>query len=138
MKQDCALSMCDRVWICIIFNKILRLRRCPQYTLNKVLLNFIEHMKKMGGGQLDIRPPNPKIGGDVSPHPPPQDWRPCYLEIILQELIWRTYFLQEVLKTEILVSLLFSLMAVYSYCWHQESHDIAQNNVIHSGLYSIY
>ena len=28
-------------------------------------------MKKWGGGggQLDIRPPNPKIGGDVSPPP---------------------------------------------------------------------
>ena len=26
-------------------------------------------MKKLGG-QLDIRPPNLKIGGDVSPHPP--------------------------------------------------------------------
>ena len=27
-------------------------------------------MKKWGG-QLDIRPPSVKIGGDVSPHPPP-------------------------------------------------------------------
>ena len=67
-KQDC-VSMCDRVWICIIFNKILRLRQCPQYTLNNVLLNFIEHMKKWRG-QLDIRFPSPKIGGDVSPHSP--------------------------------------------------------------------
>ena len=29
-------------------------------------------------------------------------------------------------------------MAVYSYYWRQESHDIAKNNVIHSALYSIY
>ena len=38
--------------------------------LNNVLLNVIEHMKKWGG-QLDIRPPNLKIGGDTSPpsHP---------------------------------------------------------------------
>ena len=68
-KQDC-VSMFDRVWICIIFNKILRLRQCPQYTLNNLLLNFIEHMKKWGG-QLDIRPPTLKIGGDVSPPSPP-------------------------------------------------------------------
>ena len=67
--------MCDRVWICIIFNKILRLRQCPQYTLNNALLNFIEHMKKWGG-QLDIRPPNLKVGGTCPP-PSPQDWRPC-------------------------------------------------------------
>ena len=31
------------------------------------------------GGQLDIRPPNLKIGGDVSPHPP-QDWRPWLID----------------------------------------------------------
>ena len=68
-KQDC-VSMCDRVWICIIFNKILRLRQCPQYTLNNLLLNFIEHMKKWGG-QLDIRPPHSKNwGGHVPPSPP--------------------------------------------------------------------
>ena len=41
------------------------------YTLNNALLNFIEHMKKRGGGQLDIRPPNLKIGGTCPPpHPP--------------------------------------------------------------------
>ena len=33
------------------------------------------------GGQLDIRPPNPKIGGDVSPHLP-QDRRPLDNKII--------------------------------------------------------
>ena len=33
--------------------------QCPQYTLNNVLLNFIEHMKKWGG-QLDIRSPQSK------------------------------------------------------------------------------
>ena len=36
-------------------------------------------MKRWGGGQLDIRPPNLKIGGDVSP-PSPQDWRPWIKE----------------------------------------------------------
>ena len=41
----------------------MRLRQSPQYTLNNVLLNLIEYMKKWGGGQLDIRPPNLKIGG---------------------------------------------------------------------------
>ena len=53
-----------------IFNEILGLRPCPQYTLNNVLLNFIRHMKKWGR-QLDMHPPNPKIGQEVSPHPPP-------------------------------------------------------------------
>ena len=43
-----------------------RLRQCPHYTLNNLLLNFIEHMKKWGG-QLDIRPPQSKNWGDVSP-----------------------------------------------------------------------
>ena len=30
-----------------------------------------------------------------------------------------------------------SLMAVYSYYWHQESHDIVQNKVIHGAHYSM-
>ena len=46
------------------------MRQCPQYTLNNVLLNFIEHVKKWGG-QLDIRPPQSKNwGGRVPPIPP--------------------------------------------------------------------
>ena len=46
------------------------LRQCPQYTLNNLLLNFIEHMKKWGG-QLDIRPSQSKNwGGRVPPIPP--------------------------------------------------------------------
>ena len=46
------------------------MRQCPQYTLNNVLLNFIEHMKKCGE-QIDIRPPNLKIGGRRVPLIPP-------------------------------------------------------------------
>ena len=36
-------------------------------------------MKKWGG-QLDIRPPNLKIGGGDTSPPSPQDWRPCNLQ----------------------------------------------------------
>ena len=58
--------------VAIVFNKILGLRKCPQYTLNNVLLYFIKHMKKWGG-QLDIRPPQSKNwGGDVSAPIPPR------------------------------------------------------------------
>ena len=47
-----------------------------------VLLNFIKHMKKWGE-QLDIRPPNPKIGGGRAPPPHlPQDRRPLDNKII--------------------------------------------------------
>ena len=50
--------------------------------MNNVLLNFIEHMKKWGGGQLDIRPPSLKIGGTCPP-PCPQGLTPLLIHQLL-------------------------------------------------------
>ena len=49
------------------------------------------------GGQLDIRPPNPKIGGDVSPpHPPRIDALVLLITNLRQSVIKAVKLIQQV------------------------------------------
>ena len=82
--------------VAIVFNKILGLRQCPQYTLNNVLLNFIKHMKKWGGGTIRYSsPPIQKLGGRV-PHPPRIDALVLLITNLKQSVIKAVKLIQQV------------------------------------------